>query len=131
MKLDLDLIRDILLWIEENQSIAHDDIHDIELPGHNDHEVAYHVARLAKAGFVDATLQRVGGTDPGEIFLLYSIHAIEWPGHDLLEHLRDKTAMERAKGLLKAAGVKTLTELFKALQAEGADRLRLYLGGEI
>lgn len=131
MKLDLDLIRDILLWIEKNQIVAHDDIHEIDLPGRDDHVIAYHVARLVKEGFIDATMQRVGGTEPDEIFLLYSIHAIEWSGHDLLEHLRDKAVMERAKGLLKAAGVKTMTELFKVLQAEGADRLRAYLSGLI
>ncbi|MEO1911752.1 MAG: DUF2513 domain-containing protein [Paracoccus sp. (in: a-proteobacteria)] len=131
MKLDLDLVRDILLWIEQNQKIAYDDIHDITLPGRGEHEISYHVCRMAKEGFIDATTQRVGGTKPGEIFQLYSIHAIEWRGHDLLEHLRDKAAMDRAKGLLKAAGVRTMSELFKALQAEGAERLRSYLGGLI
>lgn len=131
MKLDLDLIRDILLWIEQNQEVAHDDIDDIPLPGRGHHEISYHVARLANEGFIDATTQRVGGTEPGEIFQLYTVHAIEWRGHDLLEHLRDKAVMDRAKGLLRAAGVKTMSELFKALQAEGADRLRMYLSGLI
>lgn len=129
MKLDLDLIRDILLWIEQNQEVAHDDIDDIPLPGRDHHEISYHVARLANEGFIDATTQRVGGTEPGEIFQLYSVHAIEWRGHDLLEHLRDKAAMDRAKRLLKAAGAATLSELFKAMQTEGVERIRSYIVG--
>lgn len=116
MKLDLELVRDILAYVEENQVTAYATISKVPLDGRDSQEIAYHVARLKAEGFIDATAQVTGGTEPGETFLLYSIHAIEWDGHALLDMLREDTWMKKAKAVASKVGATSLTKIFTALQ---------------
>ncbi|WP_164881826.1 DUF2513 domain-containing protein [Paenirhodobacter populi] len=60
MKLDMGLVREILLYVEVNAKRAHSALDDIAIEGHSSEEVAYHICLMTAKGFMTATV----GDDP-------------------------------------------------------------------
>ncbi|AGT09979.1 hypothetical protein JCM7686_2939 [Paracoccus aminophilus JCM 7686] len=130
MKLDMELVRDILLWIEENQVTPRAEIDDIPIAGKTDVEIGYHVALLCQAGFLDASLEEVTGTD-GEDYLIYTVRTIWMTGHDLLDNLRSKSALDEAVALAASAGKGGLISVYKALQDSAVAAMIAYAAARI
>lgn len=100
MQRDMDLIREILLLMERHE---HGHSPAIDIPGHTDEEIAFHVwllndAKLIKA--VDATT--IADRSPKAL----PIH-LTWQGYEFLEAARDKNHWEAGKKwvLSKAGGL--------------------------
>ena len=105
MKRDMDLIRAILLAVEDEPS-SH--APEIEIQGYTQEQVGYHAELLKEAGFVE----------------LYNdsdmIRRLTWSGHEFLDSARDNTRWNQAKDKLNKAGgasipiwIALLTELVK------------------
>ena len=93
MKRDMDLIRDILKYIEENISI--DSPRSIELPNHSREEISYHLQLLSDAELVRIEeMSDSGGLD-------FWVSGLTWNGHEFLEAAKDFKRWEAAKKYLK------------------------------
>lgn len=95
VKRDMDLIRKILLTVEENPS---DSVPRMPtLSGWSDDTVAYHLVLLKEAGFVDGTKSSAMGRPTS-----YMMIRLTWPGHEFLDAARDDTVWNKAKATIGA-----------------------------
>ncbi|MFK9098255.1 DUF2513 domain-containing protein [Pseudomonas guariconensis] len=109
MKLDKELIREILLAVE-----AHDDPQgwmDLRIEGRSSEEVSYHVMLLDEAGLIS-------GIDLGSIgHFEWQPRRLTYKGHEFLDSVRDPEIWRRTKEGAETAGVAGLgflVELGKA-----------------
>jgi len=107
MKRDMDLVRKILLAMENHESGFAP--HPFKIEGHDDDEVGHHVYLMAEAGLIkaaDATCQ--ASASPVAI-----PRSITWEGHEFLEAARKPAIWDAAKRKLADAGVGCTIELLK------------------
>jgi hypothetical protein len=108
MKRDMDLVREVLLKVEE---LPFDGgFHDVAVDGRTDEEIYYHVMLLDEAGFIEAmNLTTNDGVCWKAMRLTYS-------GHEFLDAARSDTVWQKAKDwTLKSTGTLTLEGLKSAL----------------
>jgi hypothetical protein len=119
MQRDMDLIRDLLLGIEQDQRLdgtcyivpdQQDNFGIIGIKNNSLQEVAYHLAMLIEAGFVEGDKGTLDRAMPG-------ITKLTWQGHEFLDAIRDPgiwgKTKERLKGL-PSAGIAIIGEIAKA-----------------
>jgi hypothetical protein len=108
MKRDMDLVREILLKVEEVPFDGR--FHDIAVEGRSMDEITYHVMLLQEAGFIEAMdLSSLSGICWKPTRLTYS-------GHEFLDAARSDTVWQKAKArTLKSTGTLTLEGLKLAL----------------
>jgi hypothetical protein len=108
MKRDMDLVREVLLRIEELPFDGR--FHDIAVDVQTEEEVNYHVMLLHEAGFIEAMdLSSLSGICWKPTRLTYS-------GHEFLDAARSDTIWQEAKAwTLKSTGTLTLEGLKLAL----------------
>ena len=99
MKLDPDLVRKVLSKAED---LPLGEAHGIEVEGHSDDEVTYHVMLLAEAGLLDAL--DVSSHDG----VAWLVRRPTYAGHEFLAAAQSDTVWAQAKGWLqKATGAVT------------------------
>ncbi len=120
MKRDVDLIRQILLIIEEADDGATKWV-DLEIPDRDKVDVAYHVMLLSQAGLIVAiNLSSKDGVD-------WRPRRLTWEGHEFLDAARDEAIWQQAKAKIESvtgsAGLGTLHSLLIRLggQALGSE----------
>ncbi len=93
MKRDLDLIRTILLQVEEKDRRFSPE----EVEGHSLEKVDYHLVLLLEAGLI-------GGSKFSNGFVSSSVLVTQltWSGHDFLDAARNKSIWEKAKKYVAA-----------------------------
>ncbi|MFU7528018.1 DUF2513 domain-containing protein [Qipengyuania sp. ASV99] len=109
MKRDLELIRSILLRIEDSENPWHDA--EIEIDGHDQNTINFHLSLLIEAGFI----QGMQKSDPNSPFGYY-VHYPQlcWDGYEFLETIRDKEIWAKAKngaGQVGSSALKLVGEL--------------------
>ncbi len=94
MKRSMDLIRDILLHIEENQN----DVNplDVRIKGYSDYEITYHLNILKEANLVTLSINFV----PDSTGINIWVSRMTWEGHEFLDAAKDKKRWESAKKYL-------------------------------
>src|SRR3954471_3504709 len=99
MKLDNDVVRDLLLQIEGEQ-----DSPDCQLPigDKDDYSRFYAATKLVEAGFIKA--ERVQAED-GECCIIFML---TYAGHEFLDKVRDSKIWKAVKEAASKAGVETL-----------------------
>ncbi|MFG0323712.1 DUF2513 domain-containing protein [Pseudomonas sp. zjy_15] len=120
MKLDKELVRDVLLAVE-----AHDEPDRwlaIKIPGKSDIEVSYHIMLLAEAGMLKA--DDVGSHDGFE----WVPTRLTYKGHEFLETVRDPEIWRRTKEGAEKAGIAGLGMLVELGKAYGKQLLKERLG---
>jgi hypothetical protein len=97
MKRDMDLIRDILLRVEEDKTLTGSrfkTFSSADFAGHSDEEVTYHVDLLFEAGLIDGSPNMTP---------LPAISKLTWQGHEFIGATKDPqiwaSVKERLKGL--------------------------------
>jgi hypothetical protein len=108
MKRDMDLIRDILMKIED---LPYDGgFHEIPIEGRSHAEISYHIMLLAEARLIEATnLTTHDGID-------WKPKRLTYAGHEFLDAARSNKVWQEAKDwLLSATGTLTLEGLKTAL----------------
>ncbi|MCK6553955.1 DUF2513 domain-containing protein [Candidatus Binatia bacterium] len=93
MKRDMDLIREILIAMEERPAEARGET--LHVADRSDTEVAYHLRLLVDAGFITA-IKASSNAGPAWLPLDLSMK-----GHDFLDAARDKTRWTKATTLMK------------------------------
>ena len=115
MKRDMDLIRAILLKVEESTSLGGC---QIELPGYSEEEQYYNAKQAQDAGLIEARFAP-GSTD-------FHVLRLTYAGHEFLDAARNDTTWAKAKEtVLKNTGSLTVEGLKIVLSA----LIRHALGG--
>lgn len=124
MKLDKDLVREILLAVEASKEDPLEWI-QIDLEGREALEISYHVMLLHEAGLI------VGqdlSTDDG---LEWLPKRLTYKGHEFLDTVRDGEVWRRTKAGAEKAGVAGLGVLLELGKAYGKEVLKEKLGIEL
>ena len=96
MKRDMDLVRKILLELEDTPYELGG--FDLELEGHSPDQISYHVMLLNEAGLIEANdLSTLGGPK-------WRPKRLTWAGHEFIEASRDESRWEKAKNIMKEKG---------------------------
>lgn len=116
MKRDMDLVRKILLAMEEHEHGFAP--RQIDIEGYSGEQIAYHAYLMDEAGLIKAANTTHMGSSspegmPGEM---------TWEGHEFLDAARSDTIWNKAKQKIKETGgsvtISTLTALLKKLAAD-------------
>ena len=100
MKRDIDLVRKLLLYVEDKTGTNTLDSTTLSVQGHDRLEVGYHIRLLADAGL----LNYIDGSAMGDDVPNYLIEGLTWRGHDFVDSIRDNTVWKRTKEALKPVG---------------------------
>lgn len=112
MRRDIELIRSLLLEIEEKSSGNGAEI-EIDESDRDARIVAEHLLLLSEGGFIDA--DRVPDRDDDDLWL-YVPRRLTWRGHDFADAVRDPEIWARTKKGAEAVqswGMETLLDLAK------------------
>ncbi|MEN0643340.1 DUF2513 domain-containing protein [Alkalicoccobacillus gibsonii] len=111
MKRELDLIRDILILLEEDESR---DPKTITSEDYSEEVVHYNLRLLYKEGFIEAH-----SLEGGTRFLPRSL---TWDGHNLLADIKDDSVWSKVKENLKRHSGTASIEVIKAIAATVAKK---------
>lgn len=131
MKRDMDLIRLILLKIEEDYvSTA---LYNIEIDGYDKETIAYHCKILHEAGFVS----NYGSQYADNALYSFGVGSLTWEGNEFLDKIRDDSFWGKTKDAIKKKGlplvldtVKTVATAFITAAAEGVANSIIKNGGQ-
>lgn len=98
MKRDPDLVRHLLLFLEEKS----DDkgVDNLVMDGYSESEVMYHFILMDQAGLLRCE-RIVSRTTPDRVIRVLPF-SLTWQGHEFLEASRDEGAWKKAKELVKS-----------------------------
>jgi hypothetical protein len=132
MKRDMDLIRELLLKLEDlpvpanGFRMIHPDEAEVQVEGYTVEEIDYHLSLLDQACLIHA-----GGLDefgmqigPGIAF-----RSLSWAGHDFLDSVRNPDVWDRAKKVASAAGGFTVELLVYTAKTYVENRIKGLIGG--
>ena len=113
MKRDMDLVRLLLIEIEEKALEPYAGLQDIKIEGFKSQEIDYNLDLLIKSGMIEGEVQIYGGGQS-----THFIQGITWLGHDFLEDIRDPEMWARTKkgaNQIKSWSIETIKEIVKGL----------------
>ena len=82
MKRDMELIKQILKYVEQNDKNDGRLLPAPEFPDYGENEVSYHIDLCEQAGYI--TVQRTSGGS--------FLRSLSWQGHNALDELRSRGA---------------------------------------
>lgn len=94
MKRDMDLIRAILLAVEESDGTWVPC--DAAIKGYDARAIGYHAMRLIEAGLCEGLISKQIGKNPPPV----RITRLTWNGHDFLKAAREPSRWEQARQLI-------------------------------
>ena len=131
MKRDMDLIREILLEIE-NQYVS-TAIYNLKIEGYSIETIAYHCKLLYEAGLIsDYKAQYADNT-----IYSFGVGSLTWEGNDYLDKVRDNSVWKKTKDTITQKGlpliidtIKTISTAIITAAAEGVANSILKNGGQ-
>jgi len=117
MKLDMELVRAVLLKVEE---IPFDGAsHDISVDGRSPDEIAYHVMLLHEAGLIEAI----------DLGVCWKPVRLTFSGHEFLDAARNDSIWEKARtAVVESTGVLTIEGLRIALPMVVKNLIKRHFG---
>lgn len=104
MKRDMDLVRKLLLFVEENQEFDSMDSQEIELDGYSEGQIGYHLKIMVDGGLLDAQDTTTNDSVSYDFF----IRSITLYGHEFLDAVRDAGVWNHTKKALLPIGSASL-----------------------
>ncbi|MEA2027388.1 MAG: DUF2513 domain-containing protein [Campylobacterota bacterium] len=108
MKRYMELVRKLLLAIEENPNID-------KIEGYDDETIRYHQALLIEADLVKGKITDGGFSNPSSAPMFVYIERLTWNGHEFLDNVRQDTVWNTIKSEFKNSSFKTITKVGKEL----------------
>ncbi len=107
MKRDMDLVRKILLSIEEQyEDVA---LYDFKIDGYDMKTVAYHCNILYTGGFIE---DFAGNYSDNEI-CDFAISGLTWEGHEFLDIIRNDEVWNKTKDTIKQKKLPYALDIFR------------------
>lgn len=111
MKRDMDLIRKIMLRIEEEYiSTA---IFNLQVEGYSAEQVATHCKMLYEAGLLSDYKAQYASDE----LYMFGVGNLTWDGYDYLEKVRDDSVWKKIKDTAKEHGVPLLIDTVKQISS--------------
>jgi hypothetical protein len=104
MKRDMELIRKILLAVQDGKPYAH--VEDF-----SDSELKYHQALAIEAGLVEGSILKDDTTTDVPVAVM--IKKLTWSGHDFIDAITSELNWQKVKDFLKEAGKQITLETVK------------------
>lgn len=98
MQLNLDLVRELLLYIEENGD-GKQGIYDISIKGYTKNEISYHLKLISEIGYIE--YMKVISMNNEEIVP----KRLTMKGHSYIENIKNKYIWEEIKRELEVKGL--------------------------
>ncbi|MGV1913162.1 MULTISPECIES: DUF2513 domain-containing protein [Rhizobium/Agrobacterium group] len=118
MKLEIDLLREVLLFVEEKAARPLNEIEQVSIPGYEDAAVAYHIILAEEAGLLVAQIDTLPDTDDDAVLHVgYSIQRLTLKGHELIGAVRDETAWRHVKEGVRKIGSVTVSAVTGVAEA--------------
>jgi hypothetical protein len=114
MKRDMDLVRQILIAIEDHEHGFAPEV--IEVPGYTEETVGYHLVLMAEAGLIRAS----DTTSFGEQSPSALPERLTWAGHEFIANARNERVWAKVKATVMAKGGSVSFEVLKFLVVETA-----------
>ena len=112
MKRDMELVRKILLAVEESE---HGSVHGVQMEGYTAEQIGYHAHLMKEAGLIHAAVTTHLGSPSPEAMPT----GLTSQGHDFLDAARSDTVWNRAMKKIRESGgsitFSALTALLKKL----------------
>jgi DNA-binding PadR family transcriptional regulator len=136
MKRDMDLVRSLLLRIEEMGEEAEKSGERVgltfDVEGHHEgledytpSRILYHLHLLQKAGFVEGSELLSSGSTVNQ----FDIDGITWEGHEFLDDVRDPELWRKTKAGAKQAGVASIGLLWQFAKGYAKLEAKKFLPG--
>ena len=109
MKRDMDLVRLILLEIEDKYSSTA--IYDLAVDGYDTEMVAYHCKILYEAGLISDYKAQYADN---EIYV-FGVGSLTWDGNDFLEKIRDDSQWKKVKETITKKGLPLVVDTIKSV----------------
>ena len=131
MKRDMELVRLILLKIEEEYSSTA--ISNLNISGYDMETVAYHCKILNEAGLISD----YGARYADNSLRSFGVGSLTWEGNDFLDKIRDNSQWKKVKDVIVQKGlpppvietIKTISSAFVTAAAEGVANSIIKNGG--
>ena len=123
MKRDPDLVRDLLLTIDDDpqyngkQWFGIDGASDLHIKGHSNEEVIYHLTLLIEARLLQGRVSSDGQS--------VAISRLTWDGHEFVSHIRDAGIWHKTKERLRGLPTVAFSVLGEIAKAEVKKHLGL------
>ena len=128
MKLDINCVRDLMLYIESDiQDFSqYSDISEMkEKLDHDEKAIVYTCQKLIEAGYITGIVEL---SDLSESYIC-QVHSITFSGHEYLDKIRNKTIFDRVEKAVEENGGSVSFQLFGSLCEKALDiLLNKYLG---
>lgn len=133
MKRDMDLIRNILFYIEDNYAPGQEWIRTVEIEGYDDATITEHILLAYQNGFIQnlQDIRAFGGTS-------YWVGNLTNEGYDFLDKIRADTIWNNTKKVIREKGLPMLVETIKTVSTaiisaatEGAVKAIMDKGGQM
>ena len=111
MKRDMDLVRRLLLYLEEKDNDKV--IKELELEGYSKNEVQYHFILMDQASLIRCD-REISSSTSDRVIRVYPF-SLTWQGHEFLEASRNDTYWYKAKDLVKSKSGALSFDVLKAL----------------
>lgn len=126
MKLELDLVRQLLLFLEQRDTHNAIRYTDIQIEGYSSQQIGYHLNRMFEAGFISGEAIR-SNTTPERIVQVIPFD-LTWKGHEFLDAVRDPEIWKKTKQGAQTAGAAGIEFLWGIATAYGKHVIKDKLG---
>ena len=109
MKRDMDLVRSILLELEDKEEPG-EWLKPEDITGYNSELVGYHIHLLDQAGLIEVLDSR-SQAHP----MSWTALRLTWEGHEFLEASRDSSMWEKAKDMILSSGGSMTFDVLKTV----------------
>lgn len=126
VKLDIDLVRELLLFLEQRSTHGGVKYDEIQIEGYGALEVGYHLIRMYEAGLLTGEVTRSSST-PDRIIEVMPFD-LTWAGHEFLEDIRDPEIWKRTKDGARKMGGASAQFIWEIAKAYGKHVIKEKLG---
>lgn len=111
MKRDMDLVRKLLLFVEEHGNDRHDWINDVPIEGYTEEQITHHIWLLGDGGYMEFI---DNSCDDGTCFLP---RCLTWRGAEFLDAVRRQDIWQQTLDLAKRGGTESISAVFEIAKA--------------
>lgn len=130
MKLDMDLVRELLLYVEDKADRPISHLEDITITQWSGDDVAYHVMLLEEAGYIKAYIDTVPDYEnPIILHVNYTLTRLTLSGHEFLDAARAPQHWAAIKGNAQKLGVNSLKAVGRIAESYVTDLIKQSFGG--
>lgn len=121
MKRDMELIRKILLHLEEKQDVNNWD--SVVIEKYDPKVISYHIKLLYQAGLIEAK-----PLNTKDSYGMWLAKGLTWDGHDFIDAIKNDNIWAKIKGGIKSKGLELGQVSFAVLKEYAKMELKNILG---